>query len=91
MRGMHTGVHVQLRTETESVSVHLGPSWYIENQDSELEPKDSVEVRGSRVLVDGKPAIIAVEVKKGDQTLKLRDEAGTPYWAGWRRHGPAGR
>jgi hypothetical protein len=45
----------------------------------------NVEMRGSRVTISGKPAIIAAEVKKGDNTLVLRDSAGVPAWAGWRR------
>jgi hypothetical protein len=44
-----------------------------------------VEVKGSRVTFEGKPAIIAAEVKKGDEVLKLRDENGFPMWSGWRR------
>lgn len=31
------------------------------------------------------PAVIAVEVRKGDRTLTLRDASGIPVWAGWRR------
>jgi hypothetical protein len=50
-----------------------------------IQPKDTVEVKGSRVTVQGQPALIAAEVKKGDEVLKLRDEAGIPMWAGWRR------
>ena len=37
------------------------------------------------VKIDGKEALIASEVKKGDETLVLRDSAGIPAWAGWRR------
>jgi hypothetical protein len=85
MKGMSNGVHLTVKTEKESMSVHLGPSWYIENQDVKIEPKDKVEITGSRVTFDGKPAIIAAEVKKGDQTLTLRDQAGVPVWSGWRR------
>ena len=85
MRGMSSGVHLVLKTDTGEVSVHLGPQWYLENQDVKIEPRDKVEIKGSRVTVDGKPAIIAAEVKKGDGLLKLRDEAGLPMWAGWRR------
>ncbi len=86
MRGMSTGVHLVLKTDKEQeVSVHLGPLWYLENQDVKIEPKDRVEITGSRVTMQGKPAIIAAQVKKGDQTLKLRDEAGVPVWSGWRR------
>jgi len=43
---------------------------------------DKVEVTGSRIMYQGKPAIIAAEVKKSDQVLKLRDAAGIPAWAG---------
>ena len=84
-RGMHYGVHMMVKTDKETVSVHLGPGWYIENQDVKIELKDQVEVKGSRINFARKPAIIAAEVKKGDQILKLRDENGFPVWSGWRR------
>jgi hypothetical protein len=83
--GMSYGVHATLQSEKETISVHLGPGWYIENQDVKIEPQDSIEVKGSRVTLAGKPAIIAAEVKKGDELLKLRDQGGFPVWAGWRR------
>ena len=85
LRGMSAGVHLLLKTDKESVSVHLGPEWYLDNQDLKLEPKDKIEVKGSRVMVAGTPALIAAEVIKADQVLKLRDESGLPLWAGWRR------
>jgi hypothetical protein len=85
IHGMSGGVHLVVKTDKGDVSVHLGPQWYLENQDVKVEPKDMVEVRGSRVMVQGKPAIVAADVKKGDETLKLRDEAGVPIWSGWRR------
>jgi hypothetical protein len=84
-KGMSSGVHLMLKTEKETISVHLGPVWYIENQDVKIEPKDSVGIKGSRVTFEGKPAIIAAEVKKGGETLTLRDDAGLPVWSGWRR------
>jgi hypothetical protein len=85
MRGMSSGVHLMVKTDKGEVSVHLGPQWYLENQDIRIEPKDTVEIKGSRVTIQGQPALIAAEVKKGDQVLKLRDDAGIPMWAGWRR------
>ena len=87
MRGMSGGVHVALKTEQGEVSVHLGPQWYVENQDVKIEPGDRVEITGSRVTVEGKPTIIAAEVRKGDEVLQLRDAAGVPVWAGWRKRG----
>jgi hypothetical protein len=85
MRGMSGGVHLTLKTEKETIPVHLGPSWYLERQDLKLAPKDTVEIKGSRVTFNGKPAVIAAEVKKGDETLVLRDEAGLPAWSAMRR------
>ena len=84
-KGMTAGIHMNVKTDQETISVHLGPSWYLENQDVKIEPKDTVEVKGAKTTFAGKPAIIAAEVKKGDETLKLRDESGFPVWAGWRR------
>ena len=84
-RGMSAGVHLLVKTDKEEVSVVLGPQWYLENQDVKIEPKDKLEIKGSRATVQGKPALIAAEVKKGDQILRLRDESGTPVWSGWRK------
>ena len=83
--GMSAGVHLLLKAGKETISVHLGPSWYLENQDAQVEPKDKIEITGSRLAVDGKAVLIAAEVKKGDGVLKLRDENGVPLWAGWRK------
>lgn len=85
MKGMSYGVHVLVKTEKETIDIHLGPGWYIENQDVKIMQGDKVEVTGSRITFQDKPAIIAAEVKKGDEILKLRDEKGFPAWAGWRR------
>lgn len=85
MKGMGYGVHMIVKADQETISVHLGPSWYIENQDVQIEPGDQIEVKGSRIMFDDSPAIIAAEVKKEDEILMLRDENGFPVWSGWRR------
>ena len=85
MKGMYSGVHVMLKTDKETISVQLGPEWYIERLDTKIVKGDTIEVKGSRVMFADKPAIIAAEVKKGDSTLVLRDVSGIPAWAGWRR------
>jgi hypothetical protein len=79
-----SGVHALIKTDTETIPVHLGPQWFVE-QHEPLAAGDVVEVTGSRVTVDGKPALIAAEVRKGDVSLKLRDPDGFPVWSGWRR------
>jgi hypothetical protein len=84
-KGMFGGIYMNVKIGKETISVHLGPSWYIENQDVKIEPKDKIEVKGSKITFGGKPVIIAIEVKKGDEVLKLRDDSGFPVWSGWRR------
>lgn len=82
---MSYGVHIVLQTDTDTISVHLGPGWFIENQDVKMVPRDKVEIKGSRITFEGKPVIIAAEIKKGDEVLMLRDAGGYPVWSGWRR------
>ncbi len=84
-KGMYSGVQIILKTEKETIPVHLGPSWYIERLDVKIAKGDAIEVKGSRISFAGKPALLAAELKKDDQTLVLRDANGIPAWAGWRR------
>ncbi len=85
MKGMYYGIHLLLKTDKETIPVHLGPGWYIERLDTKIGKGDKIQVKGSKVTMMGKPAIIASEVRKGDSVLKLRDENGIPAWAGWKR------
>ncbi len=84
-KGMQYGIHLMVKTDKETIPVHLGPAWFIERQDMRIEKGDRIEVKGSRITINGKPAIIAAEVKKSDHVLSLRDSAGVPAWSGWRR------
>jgi hypothetical protein len=87
-RRMSPGVHLTLKTDKgETLAVHLGPQWYIDQQPLKLAKGDKVQVRGSRITFQDKPALIAAEVTKNGQTMRLRDDNGVPAWAGWRRRG----
>jgi hypothetical protein len=77
----HEGVHLVLSTAAENLDVHLGPDSYVDGQSLKLAKGDRVEVRGSRVTVDGKAAIIAQEIRRGDERLVLRDASGVPAWS----------
>jgi len=85
IKGMSYGIHIEVKTGKETLPVHLGPGWYIENQDVKILPKDKIEVKGSRIKFEGKATLIAAEVKKEGEVLTLRDANGFPVWSGWRR------
>ncbi|HZP42838.1 MAG TPA: hypothetical protein VFD84_15200 [Candidatus Binatia bacterium] len=86
-RGRGTGVHLVLKTDTETIPVSLGPDWYVGKAKLKVGPGDRVVVKGSRTTLGGEPAIVAQELKKGDETLTLRDDRGVPLWSGGRGAG----
>ncbi|MEN6348436.1 MAG: hypothetical protein ABFD08_03425 [Syntrophomonas sp.] len=83
MKRMNQGLALVVKTQKETVTVHLGPTWYLERLDEKIVKGDKVEIKGARTTLAGKPIILAAEVKKGDKVLVLRDAAGVPVWAGW--------
>ena len=92
-RGMgHAGVHLVVKTAEGEIPVHLGPDFWVDEQKVKLAKGDAVTVKGSRITFEGKPAIIAMTVTRGADTLTLRDASGRPAWAGsGRGPGPAGK
>lgn len=80
--GMSDGTHLMINTGTDTISVHLGPKWYIDKQEIKFQIGDKVEVKGSKVMLDAKSVIIASEVVKEGQILNLRDMNGIPKWSG---------
>jgi hypothetical protein len=86
--GWH-GTHLTLKTEKETVDVHVGPSWFLDHKHFALAKGDEVEVSGSRVKYSDGEALIAREIKKGDQILVLRNAQGLPLWSRGSRRKPA--
>ena len=85
-RGMQ-GTHILVATGSGVMEVHLGPSWYLDEQKIVLAPGDAVTVVGSRVTMQNADAVIARRIATGKATWTLRDDSGRPLWAG-RGRGP---
>jgi len=81
-RGHHLGVHLTVAMGSEQVTVQLGPDFYVDGQPLKLAKGDKVEVKGARTTVNGQPAVVALEVRRGDEVLALRDTGGMPLWRG---------
>ena len=79
------GLHLTLKTATESIAVHLGPVAYLNDKHITVGKGDALDILGLRVTIDGETVLLAREVKKGDNTWTLRDQSGRPLWAGGRQ------
>lgn len=77
------GLHMTIYSSDGQMLVHLGPVWFVENQDIEIVAGDYVIVTGSRVNFNDTQVIIAKEVMKDEKVLLLRDDNGYPLWAAW--------
>lgn len=75
------GTHLVVRFDTEMLTVHVGPSVYLEQQGFSFAPGDKIEVTGSKVKLDMSDVIVAREIKKGDRVLTLRNHDGIPAWS----------
>jgi hypothetical protein len=73
-------IDLMLQTEKETIAVQLGPAWYIDKQTPRIEANDTITVTGSRVTMDGRSAIVAADITKGNELLKLREDNGITVW-----------
>ena len=75
-------VLLKLKTSKETVTVYLGPDWYLEKQEIKLSPGDYIQVRGSRVTMDNKSVILPNEIIKNSKAAIFWDDQGRPSWRG---------
>jgi len=74
-------VYLTLRTDKEKIKVFLGPNLYVDKLPVQIKVLDKVQVTGSKITWADKPVILAAEISKGDQVLKVRDPNGVPLWS----------
>jgi hypothetical protein len=77
-RGDHPGLHLILKTDTETVEVHTCPVSFVSDLEFAIEKGDEVTVVGSRP--DPAGLVIAREITKGQTSLIVRDKTGAPVW-----------
>ena len=73
-------VDLMLQTGNGTIAVELGPAWYIDKHTPRIEANDTITVTGSRVTLDGRSTIVAADITRGNELLKLRDGNGNPFW-----------
>jgi len=80
------GTHLSLKTDQETIDVHVGPSWFLTQNKISFVKGDQIEVTGSKVKLENRDVLIAREIKKGEKTIALRNAQGIPAWSRG-RHG----
>ncbi len=68
-------------TSGGTISVELGPTWFVDNQEAKIHMKDHITVTGSKVMMNGHGVILAMRLVHGKQVLAMRTSAGRPYWS----------
>ena len=79
--GRGTGTHLVVKTDSGVIEVHVGPSWYLKQQNCEFKKDGEVKVLGSKVKFEGADILIARQIKTSDTTWTLRDAQGIPAWS----------
>jgi hypothetical protein len=77
-RGDHPGLHLIVKTETETVEVHACPLRFLSDLEFAIDEGDAITVEGSRPEAGG--ILVAREITKGQTSLTLRDKTGAPVW-----------
>jgi len=83
MHGMAEAMSLVMKTNKgTSVTVGVGPRWFVANQSAHINVGDSVRIIGSPATINGKQMVLAKQIvtKKNDKVLAVRDINGSPYW-----------
>jgi hypothetical protein len=66
------GTHLVVKTATETLEVHVGPTAYLAEQKIIVATGDAVEILGSRVTMDERSVLLARQIKKGEAAWTLQ-------------------
>ncbi len=81
-QGLPYLVYLTLQTGEGKITIFLGPSLYINKLPVQIKVLDKIQVTGSKITWEGSPVLLAAEVKRGKDILRLRDPNGVPVWSG---------
>jgi sporulation protein YlmC with PRC-barrel domain len=72
---------LRLKTADDKiVTVNLGPRDYISHQNFYIVDGDRIAVTGAQGTLDGRPMVMATDIRSDGQVLHLRDASGHPLW-----------
>lgn len=85
---------LRMESEGETLTVTLGPEWYVRRLNVDVQTGDKLWVKGSKMKTgEEKLYLTAATVKnlRTEKSFTLRDENGRPLWSSKRRSNREGR
>jgi hypothetical protein len=77
--------HLMMKNGDDTIDIYLCPKAFMDDMGITFTKGDEIAFTGSKVKQDGADLMLAREVKKGQDTLVLRDDKGNPVW-NWGHH-----
>ena len=74
------GTHITVKLTTGTIEVHLAPAKFLKDYEILINKGDEVEIRGAKIIFEGKPSLIAKTVTVDRTTFQFRDNNGKPLW-----------
>lgn len=71
---------ISTSTNKSRVALNLGPAWYLEEKDFTVNEGDEVQVKGSKLRVNGRNVMIVEDLTVDGKTLNIRDKEGSSLW-----------
>src|SRR5947209_2852108 len=70
------GSHFVIKLDGKLVEVHIAPTKFVKSYEVAFQKGDSVEITGTKVTFEGQDAILAREIKRGNDDFLFRDPKG---------------
>ena len=74
------GTHLMIKADGKVYEVHIAPTKLVKSYEVVFEKGDQVEIKGIKTTLQGVDAILAREIKRGNDDFVFRDPQGKPVW-----------
>jgi hypothetical protein len=74
------GSHFTIKVDGKLMEVHIAPTKFVKSYEVAFQKGDTVEITGMKVVFEGGDAILAREIKRGNDDFLFRDPQGKPIW-----------
>jgi DNA/RNA endonuclease YhcR with UshA esterase domain len=74
------GAHLTIKADGKTYEVHVAPTKFVKSYEVAFQKGDEVEIKGIKTTYQGVDAILAREIKRGNDDFVFRDPQGKPIW-----------